>query len=125
MQRRGELGQLNKAGLKRSYTKGQRDVARLAASGRIRPHDDSEQGSGGPPVPALGQRVRHVWVSPLANGDRINVAPSPFLDGRDLAGCVITGEGREEWPPPSCLDLVRGESEKRVALASKPIYIMK
>ena len=56
---------------------------RWAAGGRIRPHYGKDEGIGGPPAPALGQRQWYSWqwVSSLAVDDGLNAAP-PTLHRR-------------------------------------------
>ena len=56
-------------------------MARHAAGGRICPHyvHSEEEGVGGPPAQALGEREQHSrqWIASLAEGDRVNAAPPP------------------------------------------------
>ena len=39
-----------------------------------------EEGVGGPPAQALGEREKHSWqwIASLAEGDRVNAAPPPL-----------------------------------------------
>ena len=70
-----------------------------------------EEGVGGPPAQALGereQRNRH-WIASLAEGDRVNAAPPPFPVRRDTDASFTSCEGgeRDKRPTQSCLDLVK------------------
>ena len=51
-------------------------------------YDNEEEGVGGPPAQALGEREQRIrqWIAFLAEGDRVNAAPPP------LPGA--TGSGR-------------------------------
>ena len=51
-------------------------------------YDSKEEGVGGPPAQALGERGKRSrkWIASLAEGDRVNVAPPPLPDA--------TGSGR-------------------------------
>ena len=44
-------------------------------------YGSEEEGVGGPPAHALGEREQHnrQWIASLAEGDRVNVAPPPLL----------------------------------------------
>ena len=43
-------------------------------------YDSEEEGVGGPPAQALGEREKHSqqWIASLAEGDRVNTAPPPL-----------------------------------------------
>ena len=43
-------------------------------------YDIKEEGVGGPPAQALGEREKHSrqWIASLAEGDRVNAAPPPL-----------------------------------------------
>ena len=43
-------------------------------------YDNKEEGVGGPPAQALGEREQRnrQWIVSLAEGDRVNVAPPPL-----------------------------------------------
>ena len=50
-------------------------------------YGSEEEGVGGPPAQALGEREKHLqWIASLAEGDRVNAAPPPLPDA--------TGSGR-------------------------------
>ena len=63
-------------------------------------YDSEEEGVGGPPTQALGEREQRIrqWISSLAEGDRVNAAPPP------LPGAMVR-------TPPS--PAVGGERETR------------
>ena len=44
-------------------------------------YGSEEEGVGGPPVQALGEREQRsqYWIASLAEGDRVNAAPPPLL----------------------------------------------
>ena len=44
--------------------------------------NSAEEGVGGPPAHALGEREQRSWqwIASLAEGDRVNAAPPPLLD---------------------------------------------
>ena len=70
----------------------------LRRAGGIYPHDDREQGHGGPSsAPAPATRGRCASASSIADGDNVNAAP-PHLPQR-------TGE--IEWTLSSCFDMER------------------
>ena len=62
-------------------------VRREAGSAHTK-YDSKEEGVGGPPAHALGEREQRSrqWIASLAEGDRVNVAPPPLPDA--------TGYGR-------------------------------
>ena len=43
-------------------------------------YDSKEEGVGGPPAQALGEREKRSrqWIASLTEGDRVNVAPPPL-----------------------------------------------
>lgn len=43
-------------------------------------YDSEEEGVGGPPAQALGEREQcsRQWITSLAEGDRVNAAPRPL-----------------------------------------------
>ena len=43
-------------------------------------YGSEEEGVGGPPAQALGEREQHnrQWIASLAEGDRVNAAPPPL-----------------------------------------------
>ena len=53
-------------------------------------YGSEEEGVGGPPAQALGEREQHSrqWIASLAEGDRVNAAPPP-LPGATGSGCLL------------------------------------
>ena len=43
-------------------------------------YDSEEEGVGGPPAQALGEREQRIrqWIASLAEGDRVNATPHPL-----------------------------------------------
>ena len=54
-------------------------VRREAGSAHTK-YDSEEEGVGGPPAQALGEREQRSrqWIASLAEGDRVNAAPPPL-----------------------------------------------
>ena len=55
-------------------------------------YDSEEEGVGGPPAQALGEREKRSqqWISSLAEGDRVNAAPPPLpgvMGSEQLPSC--------------------------------------
>ena len=76
-------------------------------------YGSEEEGVGGPPAQALGEREKRSrqWISSLAEGDRVNAAPPPLPgvmgSGRLLRQLSVRGVGETEATTQSCLDLVK------------------
>ena len=73
-------------------------------------YDSKEEGVGGPPTQALGEREQRSrqWIASLAEGDRVNAAPPPFPSVTGSGRSLPAVRGRERhWPMQSCLDLVK------------------
>ena len=53
-------------------------------------YGSEEEGVGGPPAQALGEREKRSrqWIASLTEGDRVNVAP-PSLLGATGSGCLL------------------------------------
>ena len=76
-------------------------------------YDSKEEGVGGPPAQALGEREKRSrqWTASLTEGDRVNAAPPP-LPGATGSGCLlrqlsVRGVRETEATTQSCLDLVK------------------
>ena len=60
-------------------------------------YGSEEEGVGGPPAQALGEREKRSrqWIASLAEGDRVNVALLPFPVRRDPDASFTSCEGGE------------------------------
>ena len=65
------------------------DVRREAGSAHTT-YGSEEEGIGGPPAQALGEREKcsRQWIASLAEGDRVNAAPPPLPDVTG-SGCLL------------------------------------
>ena len=76
-------------------------------------YGSEEEGVGGPPAQALGEREKcsQQWIASLAEGDRVNAAPPPLPgatgSGRLLRQLSVRGVRETEASTQSCLDLVK------------------
>ena len=76
-------------------------------------YGSKEEGVGGPPAQALGEREKRSrqWIASLAKGDRVNAAPPPLPgatgSGRLLRQLSVRGVRETEATTHSCLDLVK------------------
>ena len=64
---------------------------RAAEAGSARTtYGSKEEGVGGPPAQALGEReqCRRQWIASLAEGDRVNAAPPP-IPGATRYRCLL------------------------------------
>ena len=70
-----------------------------------------EEGVGGPPTQALGEREQRSrqWIASHAEGDRVNAAPPPLPGATGFGRLLhqLCGGERDKRPTQSCLDLVK------------------
>ena len=74
-------------------------------------YSSEEEGVGGPPAQAWGEREQRnrQWIASLAEGNSVNIAPPPFPVRRNPDTSFTSYEGgeRDKRPTQYCLDLVK------------------